>query len=203
MSEDKKVFVKWYHNDSEYHQGKNQVVDPTLMDEKWHREIKFLKKMSDSYPELVPKILDINDKERKIYLEVDGPDFWEQSGCTTNYMSILPNWEEQMFEIIQAHRRLGIYKYSMHPSSYFIVNGKLKSINYFFCYTDDEQPISLKSVMSHISKNRQADLFPKMSAMGIDVEQPTSFKQIQMLAFESFKTNYPSKFMETAKKIYV
>jgi hypothetical protein len=56
--------------------------------------------------------------------------------------------------------------------------------------------------MSHISEERQADLFPKMISMGIDVNMPTPHKQIQQLAFESFKTNFPADFMEEAKHIY-
>jgi hypothetical protein len=78
----------------------------------------------------------------------------------------------------------------------------LKSINYFFCYTSLDKEISLRSVMSHISDERQQDLFPKMEAMGIDVDAPTSFKKIQHLAFESFKTNFSSDVMEAAKQIY-
>ncbi|MEY4334708.1 MAG: hypothetical protein RLZZ196_3458, partial [Bacteroidota bacterium] len=43
ISTDKKVFVQWYHNDSEYHKGQNEIVDPDKMEEKWQREVKFLK----------------------------------------------------------------------------------------------------------------------------------------------------------------
>jgi 23S rRNA U2552 (ribose-2'-O)-methylase RlmE/FtsJ len=56
--------------------------------------------------------------------------------------------------------------------------------------------------MSHISEDRQADLFPKMSAMGIDVDSPTPHKEIQLLAFDSFKTNFRDDVMEKAKEIY-
>jgi hypothetical protein len=56
--------------------------------------------------------------------------------------------------------------------------------------------------MSHISEDRQADLFPKMKAMGIDVDAPTPHKEIQQLAFESFKTNFSSNVMNAAKAIY-
>ncbi len=107
-----------------------------------------------------------------------------------------------MLAIFRAHKSLGIYKYSLHPSSYFVVDGKLKSINYFFCYKNIDPGISLRSVMSHISEERQADLFPKMAAMGIDVDTITSFKDIQLLAFESFKTDFPADFMDNAKQIY-
>jgi hypothetical protein len=204
ISQDKKVFVQWYHNDTEYHRGQNQVVDPELMEEKWFREVNHLTQMRNNYPDLVPKILEIDLLKRKIFLEIDGPDFWQLAGTIKqDYDSVLPNWREQMFDIFKAHKTLGIYKYSLHPSSYFLVDGKLKSINYFFCYRDHDKEISLRSVMSHISESRQADLFPKMAAMGIDVDNPTAFKDIQQLAFESFKTNFPADFMDECKKLYV
>lgn len=203
ISRDRKTFCKWYHNDHVYHYNQNEVVTQHLMEEKWHREIKFLMLMTNEYPNLVPVIKDIDFKNKKLYLEINGVDFWEQSRCDQkNYKKILPNWQEQMLNIIQAHANLGIYKYSMHPSSYFIVDQQLKSINYFFCYTDADPLISLTDVMSHISINRQKDLLPKMTAMGINIDQPTDFIKIQQLAFESFKTDFPSDIMDTACTVY-
>jgi hypothetical protein len=203
ISQDKKTFVQWYHNDTDYHKGQNQVVDPSKMEEKWNREIKFLQLMRGAFPNLVPTVLDIDYKNRKIYLEIDGVDLWERAGCTgTDYSTVLPDWREQMLEIIQAHSTMGFYKYSMHPSSYFIVNNKLKSINYFFCYFKNEPSLLISDVMSHISENRQLDLFPKMSNMGIDPSKPISHFDFQKVAFESFKTNFDENTMESAKKIY-
>jgi hypothetical protein len=203
ISQDKKTFVQWYHHDTDYHKGQNQVVDPSKMEEKWNREIKFLQLMRGAFPNLVPTLLDIDHKNRKIYLEIDGVDLWERAGCTgTDYSTVLPNWREQMLEIIQAHSTMGFYKYSMHPSSYFIVNNKLKSINYFFCYFKNEPSLLISDVMSHISENRQLDLFPKMSNMGIDPSKPISHFDFQKVAFESFKTNFDESTMESAKKIY-
>lgn len=203
ISKDRKTFCQWYYNDENYHGGHNEVVDPSLMEEKWHREVKFLSIMARHYPEHVPTIDSIDHINKKIYFDIDGVDFWEHSQCSqTNYSKVLPNWQEQMLEIIQAHADLGIYKYSMHPSSYFVVNGKLKSINYFFCYTDNDKQISLTDVMSHISINRRKDLLPKMAILGIDVDKPTSFFNIQKLAFESFKTDFPADVMDQACSIY-
>ena len=202
ISKDKKTFCQWYYNDQGYHGGHNQVVDPALMDEKFEREITFLKLMGKEYPQHVPAFT-IDYEFRKIYLEISGPDMWELARCTgTDYSKVLPDWDTQMLEIIQAHKDLGLYKYSMHPSSYFVVEGKLKSINYFFTYSDQDLGISLRSVMSHISEDRQADLFPKMKAAGIDVNKDTPHSQIQLLAFDSFKTNFPDEVMEKAKAIY-
>jgi hypothetical protein len=42
-----------------------------------------------------------------------------------------------------------------------------------------------------------------MTALGINLDMPTPFKEIQNLAFDSFKTNFPADVMEKAKLIYV
>jgi hypothetical protein len=204
ISKDKKTFCQWYYNDTDYHRGQNQVVDPNLMEEKWIREIKFLNIVANNYPEHIPEVIDIDYNNRKIFLKIQGPDMWEMAGCQgTDYSKVLPNWQEQMLDIIKAYQILGMYKYSLHPSSYFVVDGKLKSINYFFCYQDGEQEITLRSVLSHISEDRQRDLFPKMTSLGISLDIATSFKDIQLLAFDSFKNNFSNDVMESAKRIYV
>jgi len=203
ISKDRKTFCQWYHNDTEYHRGQNQIVNSDLMEEKWLREVNYITQMRNTFPDLVPTILEIDLTNRKLFFKIDGVDFWQLADpIKQDYNSVLPDWQEQMLEIFKAHKSLGIYKYSLHPSSYFVVDDRLKSINYFFCYRDNEPLISLHDVMSHISEERQKDLFPKMKIMGIDIYKPTSFKDIQLLAFESFKTNFPKEFIDKAKQLY-
>lgn len=202
ISADKKTFVQWYHNDTEYHQGQNQVVDPTKMEEKWLREINYLTQMRNAYPDLIPIIQKIDLNERKLYLEIDGPDFWEQAGCDhTNYDAVLPDWQEQMINIIRAHKSLGFHKYSMHPSSYFVVDGKLKSINYFFTYKDHEPQISIADVESHIYSTRQDEIRKHIEQLGIEWDKPQPWELFDTLCWESFSSNYPSEFIEKAKCI--
>jgi hypothetical protein len=204
VNEDMTVFRQWYHNDTDYHKGQNQVVDPSLMNEKWSREICFLYQMEQTYPQLVPRILDIDLIEKKVDLEIQGVDFWQQTldnNCT--YDDILPDWREQMLDIFKAHKDLGIYKYSLHPSSYFVIDGKLKSMNYFFTYSNNDKQISVKDVLSHISEDRQADLIPRLEAAGMQLDIPQSFRDLQLLAFDSFKNNFNEDVMEKAKQIYV
>ena len=203
MSEDNKTFVQWYFNDGEYHKGQNEVVDPIKMDEKWFREVKYLTQMRNAYPDLIPNILNIDTDTKKIFLEVGGLDFWNLAECTTeNYDKVLPDWQDQMLDIIRAHKSLGLYKYSMHPSSYFIVNGKLKSINYFFCHSEDEGPLILADYKSHIHSNRQKLMREHIEKVGIAWDKPTPQKILQRLCFDSFRTNYPIDFIEKAKAIY-
>lgn len=202
ISTDKKTFVQWYHNDTEYHQGQNQVVDPIKMEEKWLREVNYLTQMRNVYPDLIPIIQKIDLNERKIYLEIDGPDFWEQAKCDqTNYDTVLPDWQDQMINIIKAHKSLGFHKYSMHPSSYFVVDGKLKSINYFFTYKDHEPQISIADVESHIYSTRQDEIRKHIEQLGIEWDKPQPWELFDTLCWESFSSNYPSEFIEKAKCI--
>lgn len=197
ISLDKKTFVKWYHNDTDYHRGQNQVVDPEKMEEKWQRELKYLIEMAWKYQDKVPKILEIDNKNKKIYLEIDGPDFWERSGCSIdNYEKVLPDWQQQMLSICTAHKSLGLYKYSMHPSSYFVVNGKLKSINYFFTYHFSESYISLSDVESHIHSNRKEKIIQHLDNSKIKWDEPQSFDVLEKLCWKSFSNNYPKEFIE-------
>lgn len=197
ISEDKKTFVQWYHNDTVYHQGQNEVIDPAKMEEKWLRELKYLTLMSETYPDLVPKIKDIDCNNKKIYLEIDGLDFWNKSNCTTeNYDSVLPDWQDQMFNIIQAHRNISLYKYSMHPSSYFLIDGKLKSINYFFAYHKSEPKFSIKDVESHIYSTRQNEMKKYLETLNIKWDEPQEFSVLERLCWNSFRTNYPTDFIE-------
>ncbi len=202
ISKDKKTFVQWYHNDSEYHKGQNEVINPDLMKSKWDREVKYLIEMAWKYEDKVPKILEIDHTKQKIYLAIDGLDFWNRAGCLTeNYDSVLPDWQDQMLAILMAHKSLGLYKYSMHPSSYFLVDGKLKSINYFFCYHESEGPISIKDHVSHIHSNRQAEMRKHTEKLNISWSEPQPLTLLQDLCWESFRTNYPSDFIEKAKCI--
>jgi hypothetical protein len=203
INADKTIFVKWYHNDTEYHQGKNQVVDPAKMEEKWLRELNYLTQMRNAYPDLVPTIKNIDLQARKLYLEIDGPDFWEQAGCDiSNYESVLPDWQDQMLNIIKIHRKLGWHKYSMHPSSYFVVDGKLKSINYFFTYKNTDPYISIQEVESHIYSTRQDEMRKHLCSLGIEWDKPQPWNVMDQLCWASFSTNYPAEFINKVKAIY-
>lgn len=197
ISEDKKTFVQWYYNDGEYHKGQNQVVDPNLMEEKWTREVNYLTHMRNNFPELVPVIEKIDLDNKKIFLEIDGPDFWELSGCdAANFDTVLPDWQDQMIEIIKAHKTLGLHKYSMHPSSFFLVKGKLKSINYFFTYREHEPYISVADVESHIYITRQDEIKKHLAEHGIEWDKPYPWALMDKLCWNSFRTNYPDDFIE-------
>lgn len=200
-NKDLTTFVQWYYNDGEYHKGQNQVVDPSLMKEKFDREIMYLNLMGTYYPDLIPKYK-IDILEKKIYLEIDGKDFWNRAGCLTeNYDSVLPDWQDQMLEILAAHKELGLHKYSVHPSSYFVVNGRLKSMNYFFTYHKDDPYVSLADVESHIYSTRQDEMKKHLETLGIEWDKPQPWEVMDKLCWNSFRNNYPKEFIEKALNV--
>lgn len=196
INNDKTVFCQWFYNDKNYHKDQNQIVDPKLMDEKWEREVNFLTLMSENYPEHVPQILEIDHSNKKIFLRINGSDFWQESGCNSkNFDKVCPDWRKQIIEIIQSHYKLGFHKYSMHPSSFFLINGKLKSINYFFSYFKTEPYISIKHVESHIHLNRQIELKKYLSDLKINWHEEYSWNTMDKLCWLSFQNNYPIDFI--------
>jgi len=204
INNDKSVFCKWYHNDSEYHAGKNRVTDPDIMKNKWDREIKYLTFMSNNYPDYVPEILEIDTKERKIFLKIDGVDFWQQhydKNCT--FDELLPDWQEQLLALFKIYKDNKFYKFSVHPSSYFVVDGKLKSINYFFCHAYKENYLTANQIRSHISDERfesAKHLMTKYKIVDFDQEIPLSTFNNMILT--SFESNYPIEFMDRLRKIF-
>jgi len=203
ISEDKTSFVQWYYNDKVYHKNKNEVIDPALMQEKWERELTFLTHMKTHFPDMIPEIEHIDYENRKIYLKIDGVDFWQQClDADKTYDEILPDWQEQMLEILEAYRSLGIYKFSLHPSSYFIVDGKLKSINYFFCHDANEEPIPLSNFRSYISHDRQAKLEKFFEQYGMSWDSVIPWHKMQIITLENFRSNYPDDFIDKALKVY-
>ena len=69
INRDKTVFCKWYHNDTDYHRGMNEVVDPDKMQEKWNRELKYFTLMQEHYPQHVPNVIEIDTENKKIFFK--------------------------------------------------------------------------------------------------------------------------------------
>jgi hypothetical protein len=204
INSNKTKFVQWYYNDSEYHKGRNEVMDPLLMDIKWEREVNMLNYVRDSGNSEYLLNYTVDYENRKVYLDIENVDFWELSGCSKeNYDSVLPDWQEQMLDILKMHKDIGVYKFSLHPSSYFIVDGKLKSMNYFFAYKESEPKVTVREHLSHISEGRRQHLFPQMQRLGIDIDTPTDWNRLQVLCFDSFSDQYPQDFINRAKQLFI
>jgi hypothetical protein len=204
ISEDKKIFIKWYHNDTEYHQGKNEVVDPRLMDEKWQREVYYIQLVKSKYPNIVPDILDIDFLNKKIFLKIDGVDLWQHSldrnECSLD--NVVSDWQDQMLNIFQCHKEMNLYKFSLHPSSYFPIDGKLKNINYFFTHSSQEKTIKVNDFLSHVSYGRREILKPITDNYGYNWEDDIPLNIMQLIVIECFADQYPKDFIKKALDLF-
>ena len=79
---------------------------------------------------------------------------------------------------------------------------ELINVNYFFAYKNDEPNITVKDHLSHISTERQKELTPQMTKLGIEVDKPYPFDRLQILCLESFRNVYPDSFIDKAISIY-
>jgi len=186
------------YNFTEHNNYCNKVLKTDTCEFFFQREIEALERF-ESFG-WCPKLIDVEYNNRKIYIEFSNNLINHVMQKNTQSMHY---YKKSAITVIKAHKQLGIYKYSLHPSSYFVVNNQLKSINYFFCYNFNEQDLELQEVFSHISDERLKKLYPLMDTLEIDPYQKTSLAKIQELAFETFKSDFPSSTMDTAKKLYV
>ncbi len=201
INDDKSEFCMLFKHNSDYHKGHEQVVDQSLMESKYDRERDFLLSLDVDHKDIIPEITRTDSENQAIYFKIQGNDFWEESHEKT-YEDVLPNWQEQMMHILEKHKKLGIYKYSLHPSSYWVIDGELKNVNYFFAYHNTEPNINVKEHLSHISTERQKQLLPQMERLGIEVDKTYPFDKLQVLCLESFRNVYPDSFIDKAISLY-
>lgn len=196
------LFSIQYTHDQTYHN--NQCLPTDYLEQKWIREVKFLVDFAAQFPDHVPEIVNIDYKTKEIILSIQGDDFWQQANCDSrNYIKVVNNWEEQILQILKDYRSANIWKYSLHPSSFFVVDGKLKSINHFFCYYSNEPKIAITEILDHVSDNRKQKLFDYLEKNKIDPNKKLPFEAYGQICLDSFRSEYSDNFIERAKQVYV
>ena len=133
---------------SEYHKGHEQVVDPRLDGVQICKRKRFLSLDVDHKdPHQNYKNRSIN---QAIYFKIQGVDFGKKAHGKKYEEVLAYDWEKQMLRILEKHKQLGIYKYSLHPSSYWVVDRELKML-IIFPYHNTENKITVKDhhLVSH------------------------------------------------------
>lgn len=179
-----------FNRDELYHKYDYENIHWTeaLLTDRFNKELEFHKLASTVMPTL--KLLEVDTANRRIFFEWHGDDFFMQSLKAGGYDKVLPNWQEQWQQRIEEMWSVGIYKISLHPNSWIAHNGQLIPFNWFFCYHKESDPVTLRSLLLQISSGRQEKL------AGVELETPYTPKQLQAIAFNSFKHNYPTELMD-------
>jgi len=190
VSPDNTTFCMSFNRDRAYHKNENENIlwSEELLTDRFLKEIKFHAQAAATIPTLTIK--DIDYLERKIFLEWHGNDFYMQGLQGGGYNKVLPNWQEQWIALIEKMRDADIFKISLHPNSWVAHQGTLIPFNWFFCYRENDESVTLRSLLIQISSGRQEKLGT------IDLDQLQSPRQLQQIAFNSFRHNYPKELID-------
>lgn len=200
VSADKRTFCMSFNRDAEYHchQEENAQWSDELLTERFNRELEFYFRAGKTMPTL--KIIDLDVKQRKIYLEWFGDDFYMQGYMNGGFNRVLPDWQEQWLTRLQQMWSAGIVKMSLHPNSWVARDGVLVPFNWFFSYQDNET-VAIRDVMRQISTARQEKLGQVLSAAAMDFDTAYPVGQLQRITFDSFRSNYPAELIDRALQL--
>lgn len=201
VSPDKKTFCMKFFRDTNYHTDpdENKLWTEELLEERFRREIKFYNIAKEKIP--VADVIDIDERSRSIYIRWPEDDFY-MMGYRSSYDQVLPNWKEQIKERFKEMWSLNILKFSMHPNSWILYDdGILRPFNWFFTFSDNENDRAITDFMIQISNTRRETLAPVLKQYGWDIDTVYSLKELQNIALESFRKNYPQDLIDDLKKI--
>lgn len=190
VSPDKTTFCMDFNRDTNYHiySEENQLWTDNMLTDRFERELKYHSLMSKVMPTL--RIKDVDYDNRRIFLEWFGDDFYMQSLNRGGFDNVLSNWQEQWIDRIQTMKNNNIVKISLHPNSWVAHNDVLYPLNWFFCIDTTEPPTTIRHYLCQISSNRQEKL------AGLDLDKHLTPVEMQFIAFNSFKSNYPESLID-------
>ena len=195
-SPDKKYFCQWFHRDVRYHSNleENKLWTEDLLEDRFRKEIKYHARASQTMPVL--DIVEIDEKARKVIYAWPGDDFLMQTYNISSLEELLPDWKEQWISLIEKMWQANITKLSLHPNSWTVRDGVLVPFNWFYCYDTDTGTDSFENMNIQISTGRKENLYPILQHFNIDWEKQYPVKRLQLVAFNSFRKNYPSDLID-------
>ena len=114
------------------------------------REVKYLTVFQDR--PWAPRNITIDKEEQKIYFS------WAGETCNQivyggrSLDDALPDWKEQMTEILKDIVNSGYYKTSLYPHCYFIDNGVLRTFDFYGCVCASDPYVKLNHIRGMIGE---------------------------------------------------
>jgi len=186
-----KHYCQKFQRDIRYHpfDEENAQWTDALLEDRFRKELKYHARAKESMPVL--EMVDVDEASRTIVYRWPGDDFLMQGIQAGSYEAVLPNWKEQWIARIKEMRLANIVKLSLHPNSWTVSNGSLVPLNWFYCYDADAGYDSFANMNIQISSGRRENLYPILEKYNIDFDTDYPATQLQVIAFNSFRKNYP------------
>lgn len=201
VSPDRKTFCMEFHRNPLYHTDleENKNWSEEDLQERFDRELRFRNRAAMVMP--VVNIIDVDYFKRRIFLDWPGDDFYMMAQKAGGYDLVLPDWQEQWAALIKKMWSVNILKISLHPNSWIIRNNTLVPFNWFYSY-DVHESVTIRSMLKQISAGRQEKMLPLLEQYGLDLDTAYPIKNLQTIAFNSFRTNYPESLIDNIIKDY-
>jgi hypothetical protein len=147
------VMCAHYCIDPEYRPGETTVVPEDLVDWFFHRDVKFLQKLS--HLKTTPTLYDVDYDNRKIFME------WNKETLSQvlftpgrDLDTEVPNWKQQMKDFFISTKENNFWKLSLYPNCFFISKeGQLKAIDNYAVVPYDERFIKRELIEGVIGKD--------------------------------------------------
>lgn len=197
-SPDTKHFCQWFVRDPAYHTcpEENAQWTEALLENRFRKELKYHAIASKTMPVL--PMVDVDESTRQVVYEWPGDDFLMQAYTRPSREHVLFNWQEQWIQLIEKMWLANITKLSLHPNSWTVHDGVLIPINWFYCYDTDTDTDSFENMNIQISSGRKENLYPILEKFNIEWHKQYPVKQLQQIAFNSFRKNYPKELIDKA-----
>ena len=117
----------------------------------FQRELLFLRELN--YFNFTPKIIDVNNSERKIYIE------WNKETLSQivndpnrSIDDEIPDWKEQLHTIVKELNDAGYYKMALYPHCFFVKDGIIKTMDYYSIISKEERYLDRNLLEGFIGK---------------------------------------------------
>jgi hypothetical protein len=114
------------------------------------REVEYLTAFKDK--PWAPTILKIDYDKQQIFFEWQGTSLNHVIFGGGNLNEYCPDWEAQMAVIIKDIVSSGYYKVSLYPHCYYIVDGVLKTFDFYGCVRASDPYVSLTDIKGMIGE---------------------------------------------------
>lgn len=179
------------------YQEENTRLTKELVDFFFEREVVHLSKFQKF--DWATKLIEVDSVGRRIFIEFTGETINDiLSNPNRSLDNECPDWKEQIFTIVQDIVSTGHYKMALYPHCFFLVDGRIKTFDFYSCISKEERYIS-KSIIAGLIGPESIERFAIATVDGkIDFE--VFFKNT--IRYQLDKTWPDNPFPEYYKRLF-
>ena len=195
LNDDMSILCMWFDETNSYMSDSCVTLSNEICEFYFFRELEYLRKFQGNA--WCPKILEVIEDERKIFIEYNSDNCNHLLLGSTNLDELYPSWEDDVKNIVYNMNDLGYYKMSLYPHCFFYDKNKnLKTID-FYATVDKKDSLIKEEIIAPIIGVDSEHRFNRSTNNGyVDF---TIFFQQTLLYFSKWPTNI---FNDLYRKLY-